>query len=297
MSFIKIRRKRITIPFSFVGMRCTYQLLTVLFFLSGFQAHSQIRLIVLDQYNLKKGDTIRANLSSHVHLESESAPRPTNTLSTEIRLLQKAKKINLNPFITADHTLLKYQPQLTGAAFLEISQRSLGEYSKEEYLTNLKEQGLVPIAKQLESILNGKDRVKDTAIFYTKSLINIEKNKPFSKEPITNDHEITLKSNPEGASYGDQLSALLTLGGKPLPNAPVVLYVKAKSGNIISELLSSDADGMLNIKLDIEGIYFLQHLFIANVSTSNEVSSLWTTFSFEFQNTVHKRDTYSEFGF
>lgn len=297
MSFIKIIRKATAFPFSFVGMRCIYRLLIVLFFLSGFQAHSQIRLIVLDQYNLKKGDTLRANLSSHVHLESESAPRSTTTLSTDIHLFQKSKKINLNPFISEDHTLLKYKPELTGSAFLEISQRSFGEYSKEEYLANLKEQGLAPIAKQLESILNSKDQVKDTAVFYTKSLISLEKNKPFSKEAITSDHEIMLKSSPYGATYGDQLNALLSLHGKPLANAPVVLYLKAKSGNIISELLRSDADGMLHIKLDMEGVYFLQHLFIANVSTNNEVSSFWTTFSFEFVNKVYQRATYSEFGF
>lgn len=297
MSFIKLNKKPTAFRFSFANMRCTYQLLTVLLFLSGFQANSQIRLIVLDQYNLKTGDTLRANLSSHVHLESESAPRSTTTLSTDIQLLQKSKKINLNSFISEDHTLLKYAPGITGSAFLEISQRSLGKYTKEEYLANLQEQGLAPIAKQLESILNGKDEVKDTAIFYTKSLISLQKSKPFSKEAITNGHEIILKTSPYGATYGDQLSALLTLHGKPLPNAPVVLYVKAKSGNIISELLHSDANGMLSIKLDVEGIYFLQHLFIANVSTNNEVSSLWSTFSFEFINKVYQRATYSEFGF
>ncbi|AOM79271.1 DUF4198 domain-containing protein [Pedobacter steynii] len=278
-------------------MRSTYPLLILLFLLSGYQANSQIRLIVLDQYNLKKGDTLQANLSSHVHLQSESAPRSATTLSTDINLFQKSKKINLNSFISADHTILKYKPELTGPALLEISQKSFAEYSKEEYLSNLKEQGLVPIAKELESILNGKDKVKDSATFYTKSLVSLDKKKPFSKDPITNDHEITLKSNPFGATYGDQLTAVLTMRGKPLPNAPVILYVKARSGNIISELLRSDAEGMLTVKLDIEGVYFLQHLFIANVSTNNEISSLWSTFSFEFVNNVYQRSTYSEFGF
>ncbi|SHG46650.1 protein of unknown function [Pedobacter caeni] len=297
MSFMKSAKKPFSFPFSFASMRFTYPLFIALFVLSGFQAHSQIRLIVLDQYNLKKGDTIRANLSSHVHLQSESAPRSTTTLSTDIQLFHKGKNINLNSFISQDHALLKYKPELTGPSFLEISQQTFGEYTKEEYLTNLKEQGLTAIAKQLEPILNDNYKVKDSAVFYTKSLVSPEKSKPFSKEPITKAHEITLKNTPFGASYGDELSALLTLNGKALPNAPVILYVKAKSGNIISELLSSDADGMLSVKLDIEGVYFLQHFSIAEVSTNNEIKSLWTTFSFEFLNTVHRRETFAEFGF
>lgn len=297
MSFIKFRRNQPSFPFNFVDMKYLYLLFIVAFSLLSCQVHSQVRLIILNQYNLKKRDTLKANLSSHVHLTTESNLRSTTTISTDIHLFQRSKKITLNPFISKDYTFLKYKPELMGSLVLEISQRILSECSKEEYLANLQDQGLISIAKQMESILNGNNPVKDSAVFYTKSLIFLEKNKSFSKHPITNDHEITLINNPFGASYGDQIVALLTLNGKPKPHAPVLLYVMTKSGNITTEQLSSDADGMLNIKLGIEGVYFLQHLFIAKVSTNNEVNSLWSTFSFEFLNTEHKRNTYAEFGF
>lgn len=278
-------------------MNIRYSLLILLLVLSADLANAQIRLIVLDQYNLKKGDSLSASLSSHIHMMSESAPHDTETISTNVNLIQKSKRINLNSFISPDQKLLKFKPVLSGPAFLETTQKSFGEYSREEYLDNFKEQGLTSVVKGLESILNKKDNVKDSAVFYTKSMITVDKNKPFSKQPIGNGHEITLKDNPFGATYGDQLSAQLTFRGRPLPNAPVVLFVKANTGNIISEVLITDEKGMVRFKLDMEGVYFLQHLIIAEVSTNNEVNTLWSTFSFQFINTDYKRSSYTEFGF
>ncbi|TSD64815.1 DUF4198 domain-containing protein [Inquilinus sp. KBS0705] len=238
--------------------------------------------------HLLEGDKITSGEESGYNLAQTSV----------FNLYEGSKKADLSK-ITKDNTspVVNYNMLNKGLALVEMNTKELNDIPGEDFITYLTEQGYDDIAEPLKN----SNRLKYTEKYtkFLKTLVTVDDPTGNLYEKVLNNElEITLKQNPYKQSYGGDITALVNFKGKPLPNAPMYLYIKTEAGNVYPQKLTTDALGKIYFNLSRDGIYMLR---VARIQPSTDKAAdyeTWcATYTFAFTNSNDEPNTYKEFGF
>ena len=173
----------------------------------------------------------------------------------------------------------------------------IDDVERDDFLKILDDEGLTQLSEKAKN--GSKDSFRERYIWYLKTLVEVDKpsGNDFDKSQ-DQEFEIILKDNPYKGNYGDDIIGLVNFRGKPAVNANVLFYVKAASGDVFVQKLTTDKMGQVYFKLSREGIYMLRTAHIEPSKDKNADFDTWlTTYTFAFESSNTMPNTYKEFGF
>lgn len=96
--------------------------------------------------------------------------------------------------------------------------------------------------------------------------------------------EMILEQNPYKLQYGDDITAVVLLDGKPLGGASATIYTKSVTGQVHATKYRSNAEGKIYFRLNRSGLWLLQTVY-ANPSEEEGVNYNYyqSSYSFRFQ--------------
>jgi len=205
--------------------------------------------------------------------------------------LTKAAKDSVAPVLT-------YTMQNTGQALLEMTRGyEFNVFSRDNYAQFLTDQGYDKLGEKVKS--GNQFRIKEKYTRYLKTLVSVNDHDGNAYDKVLNDnYEIILKDNPYRKKYGDDVGALIKFNEKPAAGAAVALYIKSISGNVYTQNLIADKNGMVNFTMSREGIYLLRSVRVEPTKDKDaDYESWWAAYTFVFSSTDEVPNTYKEFGF
>ncbi|MDB5135587.1 MAG: hypothetical protein JWP37_2190 [Mucilaginibacter sp.] len=280
-------------------MKHTYFFISFLFLLTAFKASAQDYILLPENFFLHKGDNLILHLINASQFVKQDELKYEASKTAQFMVIAGAKKADLTTVAKEGASpIVTFKTESEGLYMVAMTRKPItDEIDRDDFLKILDDEGLT---KESEKAKNGsKDSFREKYTWYLKSLIQVDKNsgKYFDK-PLNEDFEIVLKDNPYKGHYGDDLVAVVSLKGKPLSNANVILYIKTSTGNIFAQKLSSDREGKIYFKLTREGIYLLRSTYIEPSKDKSADFETWmTSFTFGFSSSSEMPNTYKEFGF
>lgn len=260
---------------------------------------AQDYVLLPENFFLQKGEKLNLHIISANQFIKQDEIKYETIKPAKFLLSAGSKKTDLTTVAKDTASpIVSYQMENAGLNLIEYTRKpNTDEIDRDDFLKILDDEGMT---KESEKAKNGsKDSFREKSTWFMKSLVQVEKNSPnnFDK-PLNQEYEIILKDNPYKGNYGDDIIAVVNFKGKPLANANVILYVKALTGNIFLQKLSSDKDGMIYFKLSREGIYLLRTLHMEVSKDKNADFETWlASYSFAFSSSNEMPNTYKEFGF
>jgi uncharacterized GH25 family protein len=280
-------------------MKRIYFLLSCLLLSGVFKAQAQDYVLLPENFFLHKGDKLNLHLISANQFIKQDEIKYETAKAAKFTLNAGKKKTDLTTMAKDTATpIVSVTMENEGLNIVEMTQKpTTDDIERDDFVKILDDEGMT---KESEKAKNGsKDSFREKYTWFLKSLVQVDKNSPngFDK-PIGQDFEIILKDNPYKGNYGDDLIAEVQFKGKPLANAQVVLYIKALTGNIFAQKLSSDKEGKIYFKLTREGIYLLRTIYIEPSKDKNADFETWMAcYTFAFSSSNEMPNTYKEFGF
>jgi uncharacterized GH25 family protein len=280
-------------------MKRTYFFISFLFLLTAFKASAQDYILLPENFFLHKGDNLILHLINANQFVKQDELKYEASKTAQFIVIAGSKKADLATVAKEGASpIVTFKTESDGLYMVAMARKPItDEIDRDDFLKILEDEGLT---KEAEKAKNGsKDSFREKYTWYMKSLIEVDKNsgKYFDK-PLNEDFEIVLKDNPYKGHYGDDMVAVVSLKGKPLANANVILYIKTSNGGIFAQKLSSDREGKIYFKLTREGIYLLRSTYIEPSKDKSADFETWmTSFTFGFSSSSEMPNTYKEFGF
>lgn len=268
--------------------------------LLSFTASAQDNYLLPEGFILHKGDKLNVHLYTGNEFKADDELKFATSTTTRFAINEGGKKANL---ITASKDsaapILSYTLTNPGLVLLElVSSPQPASIDRDVYAKFLSDQGLTKLADQVNNSNQSQFREKSTRCL--KALLAVDKptGGDFDK-PTGQDYEIVLKTNPYKMNYGDDITAILYLKGKPLPAASVDVYIKTKSGNVYPQTLSTDAKGQISFNASREGLYLLRAVRTEEVTNNPDYDfeTLQAGYTFEFNSRNDMPNDYHSFGF
>ncbi|HTE01695.1 MAG TPA: DUF4198 domain-containing protein [Mucilaginibacter sp.] len=280
-------------------MKRIYLLVTVLFLLVAFKASAQDYVLLPENFFLHKGDKLNLHIITANQFIKQDEVKYETIKPSKFILSAGSKKTDLTTVAKDTATpIVSYALENQGLNMIEYTRKPVtDEIERDDFLKILDDEGMT---KESEKAKNGsKDSFRERYTWFMKSLVQVDKNSANNFEkPLNQDLEIILKDNPYKGNYGDDLIGVINFKGSPLVNANVVLSVKAATGNVFVQRLSSDKEGKIYFKLSREGIYLVRTLHMEASKDKNADFETWmASYTFAFSSSNEMPNTYKEFGF
>jgi hypothetical protein len=279
-------------------MKFKRTLLFLLLTTPALLAHAQSYYLLPENFYVQKGQKIDLRLLQSEDMNKQSDFKFQADKTAKFELYQGKKKIDLKPMAKDTGAVISMLAPEDGLVLVDyVTTTSSNEMSRSKFLRNLDEDDPDNIAEKVKN--SNQLYYKETYTSYMKTLFPVEKNNGnVYEKPQGDEFEIVVQQDPYKFNYGDDISALILFQGKPLANAEVDLFVKTINGMVFPQKLSSDATGLVYLKLSREGIYILsaKH-FIISKDKSADFQSWRATYTFAFTSSNEMPNTYREFGF
>jgi len=259
--------------------------LLVLFFISFIVARAQDYSLIANKYVATQGDSIVYTLYQGRGLDSaEIAPEAVKNL-IYANYMQGGKK--MTDTIPLDKDFIRYSAVQHNGGQSMLTIEFKGERVTYDQLVVedfAKTENLTALASVIDSSGFTTEYTANT-FFTAKVLTNTDKpNGSLYKNKECKQLEIILEQNPYKLQYGDDITAVVLLAGKPLEGASATIYTKSITGQVHAAKYRSNADGKIYFKLNRSGLWLLQTVY-ANPSEDEEVNYNYyqSSFSFRFQ--------------
>jgi len=285
--------------YTIFDMKLRYFFILCLLFTVGLISWSNDYILVPQNFFLHKGDSLNVRLFSSELFENPKEVKYEQSTTDKFALYDGGKKFDMKPNTKANASpVLGYKMDNSGLAMVEmVRSYPADDVDKADFTAELDGEGLVKLSEKVNSIGQNRFRTKYTC--FLKSLVMVDKpsGSLYSTE-VGHELEIILKSNPYKLSYGDDLTAIVKLRGKPMANAKVDLLIKTPSGKVYPLKLISDATGSVSFSVSREGIYLLRTVYFEPSKVKTADYDKWgADYSFAFSNNGTMPNTYKEFGF
>ena len=261
---------------------------TILFLTFTFllvHAKAQDYSFIASKYTASKGDSIRYTLFQGRGLDStEIAPEAVKNLSYA-NYLQGGKKMTDTIPLNKDFASYASVQQNEGQSLLTV-EFSGGSVTYDQLVVEdfAKTENLKDMASVIDS--SGFTTEYTANTFFTAKCLTVtgKPNGNLFKAREGKQLEITLEQNPYKLQYGDDITAVVLLNGKPQAGASAIIYTKSMSGQIHATRYRSNEEGKIYFKLNRSGLWLLQAVY-ANPSQEKGINYNYyqSSFSFRFQ--------------
>lgn len=274
-------------------------LLLFFFFLAIFSASAQDNYLIAENSILRKGDKLNVHLLYGDEFRNDGEYKYDASITSKFMMYIDGKKTNL--LIASKDSaapVLSYLMNTQGLALIEMVRNiPVTAIDRDIYAKTLGDEGLTKLSETVNN--SNQQRFREKKTCYLKTLVMVDKpsDGDFDK-PLGEDYEIVLKTNPYKLNYGDDISGTLYLKGKPEKVAYMDLYIKASSGNIYTQRVSTDEKGNFSFIASREGMYLLRGArTIASTGNDVDFETTETAVTFLFNSTNDTPNSYREFGF
>jgi len=263
-------------------------------------ASAQDNYLLPEVFYLHKNDTLKVHQYTGSGFKADDELKYNSSATKRFALNEAGKKANLMTMAKDSAApLITYKLMNSGLTMIEmISSAPPASIDREVYAKTLSDEGLVKLADQVNNSNQSQFREKSTRCM--KALVAVDKptGGDFDK-PTGQDFELVLKQSPYKMNYGDDITAVLYLKGKPLPAAQVDIYIKTTSGNIYPQTLSTDANGQISFNASRDGLYMLRAVKTeeATNNTDFDFETLQAAYVFQFSSQNEMPNDYHSFGF
>ncbi|QNL50083.1 DUF4198 domain-containing protein [Olivibacter sp. SDN3] len=241
--------------------------------------------LLASNYYADKGDSITYTLFQGRGLDStEIAPEAISNLSYA-NYIQGGKKVSDTISLNSEFVKYSALQQNNGQSLLTIEFKGGTETHDQLVVEDFaKTENLKDLASIIDSSGFTTEYTANT-FFTAKALTRTEKhNGNLYKNKECQQLEIVLEQNPYRLQYGDDITAVIFLAGKPLEGASATIYTKSITGQVHEAKYRSNGDGKIYFKLNRSGLWLLQTVY-ANPSEEDGVDYNYyqSSFSFSFQ--------------
>jgi len=268
-----LKNYKISLPTTFI--------LAVFFTVAQAQDYS----IIASNYFAAKGDTITYTVFQGRGLDStEINPETVKNLSYA-NYLQAGKPVD--DTIALNRGFLNYRAfqKGEGQSLLTIEftggkvtydQLVVEDFAKAENL------------KDLDSVIDTSGFTTEytaNTFFTAKALTQTVKNSGnLYKKQEGKQLEIVLEQNPYKLQYGDDISAIIYLNGKPIAGTSTTIYTKSITGQVHAAKYRSNEEGKIYFRLNRSGLWLIQTVY-ANPSQEKGVNYNYyqSSYSFSFK--------------
>lgn len=193
--------------------------------------------------------------------------------------------------------VLSHVMNVPGIAMVEMTYDiPVTAIDREVYGQYLNNEGLTKLAETVNNSNQSRFREKKTS--YMKLAVMIDKavGSDFDK-PLGQDFELVFKQNPYKLNYGDDFTGTLYFKGKPVPNAPIDVFLKVASGNIYPDRVTTNAKGEFSTTVTREGVYLFRSVrTVASTGTDTDFETIQTAFTFLFNSINSRTSDFKSFG-
>lgn len=265
-----------------------------LFMVVALSASAQDSYLMPEQFQLSKGNKLNARLLYGDEFKNDGEYKYDATLTTKFMLLSGGKKINLLTAVKDSAApVLSYPLVNQGLAMVEMVRNvPPTAYDRDDYAKILGDEGMTKLAETVNN--SNQSRFTEKKVCYMKTLVKVDKpNGGDFDKPVGDDYEIVLKGNPYKMNYGGDITAVLFIKGKPAPAIPINVYVKASSGKIYSQVLSTNEKGEFSIIASREGAYLIRcSQTVASTGTDADFESVQASLTFMFNSLNDSPNSY-----
>lgn len=258
----------------------------VVSFVSLLTVKAQDYSLIANQYVTAKGDSITYTLYQGRGLDSaEIAPEAVKNLSYA-NYTQGGKKVADTIPMNKDFVRYSAIQQNDGQSLLAVEFKG-GSVTYDQLVVEdfAKTENLTDLAAVIDS--SGFTTEYTANTFFTAKALTItdKSNGNLYKNKECKQLEITLEQNPYKLQYGDDITAVILLDGKPLAGTSTTIYTKSVSGQVHATKYRSNAEGKIYFKLNRSGLWLLQTVY-ANPSEEKGIDYNYyqSSFSFKFNN-------------
>ncbi|MCJ8208176.1 DUF4198 domain-containing protein [Mucilaginibacter sp. RS28] len=268
--------------------------------LLGFfnQAFAQADYFLLpEDFYPHKGEALNLHLLNGSSISKAQEQKYDVKNNTKFFISEGSKTIDITASgKPATIPVLTYQLQNQGLALISANQKTIDEVSKREFGDYLADNGLDKVADELKSFQRIY-RIRSNS--FMKTLVAVDKNGGnVNEKQLKDDFEIILKQNPYKLNYGDDITAVVYLQGKPIKAAKVTLVIRTPRGVEFPQNLNTNDAGEIFFKLTREGTYLLKsiNMVLSKDQEAADFDNWETTFTFAFSSSNTMPNTYKEFG-
>ncbi|MFI5160844.1 MAG: DUF4198 domain-containing protein [Sphingobacteriales bacterium] len=262
------------------------------------KASAQDYVLLPENFYLHKGDKVNMHLISANQLIKQDETGFNATKFQKFTMGAGKKTTDLMPDIKGKDSVVSVQFVKKGLELLQITTKPVtDDIERDDFLKILDDEGLTQYSEKAKN--GSKDSFREKYTWYLKTLVKVDETSgnDFDRSQ-DQEYEIILKDNPYKGNYGDDIIGLVNFRGKPVANVYVLFYVKAASGDVFVQKLSTDKSGQVYFKLSREGIYMLRSAHIEPSKDKNVDFDTWlATYTFAFESSNTMPNTYKEFGF
>lgn len=241
--------------------------------------------LLANNYYANQGDSIIYTLFQGRGLDStEIVPEAIHNL-VYTNYLQGGKKVPDTISLNSEFVTYGALQRNTGLSVLTIEFKG-GTVTHDQLVVEdfAKTENLKDLASIIDSSGFTTEYTANT-FFSAKALTRTDKyNGNLYKNKECQQLEIVLEQNPYRLQYGDDITAIIYLEGKPLEGASATIYTKSITGQVHAAKYRSNADGKIYFKLNRSGLWLLQTVY-ANPSEEEGIdyNFFQSSFSFGFQ--------------
>jgi uncharacterized GH25 family protein len=265
--------------------------------LSALAARAQDNYLVAEKFAVNKGEKLNIHLLYGDQFKNDGELRYDGTLTSKFMLYSGGKKIDvIKASKDSAAPVLSYPVPGQGIAMVDmVRQIPPTAIDRDVYATFLSNEGMTKLAETVNN--SNQSRFTEKKTCFMKTLVKVDKNSggDFDK-PTGDDYEIVLKNSPYKLNYGEDISAILYIKGKPAPaSVPVDVYIKARSGSIYPQKLQTNAKGEFSITASREGIYLIRCSQTTTSSGSDaDFESIQAAVTFVFTSENDSPNSYDE---
>lgn len=250
-----------------------------------FKVSAQDYSLLADEYVTSSGDSITYTLYQGRGLEpAEIAPEAVKSLIYG-NYTQGGKKVA--DTIPLNKEFIKYTAvQQNGGQSLLTVEFEGGAVTYDQLVVEdfAKTENLTDLAPVIDS--SGFTTEYTANTFFTAKALTItdKSNGNLYKTKEGKQLEIILEQNPYKLQYGDDITAVILLDGKPIEGTSTTIYTKSGNGQVHAARYRSNAEGKIYFKLNRSGLWLLQTVY-ANPSEEKGINYNYyqSSFSFRFQ--------------
>lgn len=268
--------------------------LLLLFLVTALSVHAQDNYLMPDQFQLHKGDKLNTRLLYGNGFMNDGEYKYDATLTTKFILFSGGKKIDLVKAVKDSAApVLSYPLANQGLTMVDMVRTvAPTAYDRDDYAKILADEGMTKLSETVNN--SNQSRFTEKKVCYLKTLVKVDKpNGGDFDKPVGDDYEIVLKGNPYKINYGGDISAVLYIKGKPAPAIPIDVFVKASSGKIYSQKLSTNEKGEFSIIASREGAYLIRcSQTVASTSNDADFESVQAAVTFMFNSLNDSPNSY-----
>lgn len=276
-----------------------YNILLTLFALLfiALGANAQDNYLVAEKFAVNKGEKLNIHLLYGDQFKNDGELRYDGSITSKFMLYSGGKKIDvIKASKDSAAPVLSYPVPSQGIAMVDmVRQIPPTAIDRDVYAAFLSNEGMAKLAETVNN--SNQSRFTEKKTSYMKTLVKVDKNSggDFDK-PAGDDYEIVLKSNPYKLNYGEDITAIIYIKGKPAPaSVPLDVFVKTRSGSIYPQKLQTNAKGEVAITASREGIYLLRcSQTIPSTGSDADFESIQAAMTFVFASENDSPNSYDE---